>query len=120
MENITINDIFYILLTAVVPFVIRYLHQLASAKARVIASGKYTDAVSAVFTAVEFVNQTFVDSLKESGCFDNEAQATALEKAKTAALDIMDASVRSWLEKSHDDIDAWLTAQIEHAVKAVK
>ena len=32
MENITINDILYVILTAAVPLVLRYIYQLVSAK----------------------------------------------------------------------------------------
>ena len=115
--EITINDIFYVLLTVALPLVLRYVFQLVSAK---VADSQYAAAVNAIFTAVEYVNQTFVDSLKESGSFDQEAQAVALEKAKAAAIETMEASTIKWLEKSFGDLDSWLTVQIESAVKAAK
>lgn len=117
MENITINDVLYTVLTVALPLVLRYAFQLISAK---YADSKYSAAINAVFSAVEYVNQTFVDTLKKSGCFDDMAQVTALMQAKSAALKIMDASTKKWLEKTYDDIDNWLTVQIESAVKAVK
>lgn len=117
MGNITINDILYVLITIALPMVLRYAYQLASVK---VAGTQYANAVNAVFSAVDYVNQTFVDSLKESGCFDMEAQAIALQKAKDAALNTMQASTRKWLEKSYTDLDGWLTVQIESAVKSAK
>ena len=117
MENITINDILYVLITAALPLVLRFVYQLVSAK---VADSKYASAVNAVFSAVEFVNQTYVDALKEAGSFDAEAQAVALEKAKSAALETMEIGTRKWLEKSFADMDNWLTVQIESAVKASK
>jgi len=117
MNNVTINDILYMLLTVALPLVLRYIYQLVAVK---VAGTKYENAVSAVYTAVDFVNQTFVDALKAAGAFDKESAALALEKAKTAALDTMEAGTRKWLEKSYTDLDGWLTVQIESAVKGVK
>jgi len=117
MNNVTINDIFYVLLTVAIPLLLRYAHQIVSAK----TSGQnYAAAVDAVFSAVEFVNQTFVESLKSSGSFDKAAQEKALVLAKGAALDLMEDSVYKWLEKSFVDLDEWLTVQVESTVKAVK
>lgn len=117
MKNITINDVLYTLLTVALPLVLRYVFQLISAK---YADSKHSAALNAVFSAVEYVNQTFVDSLKKSGCFDAMAQEAALNQAKNAALEVMDASTKKWLEKTYADLDGWLTVQIESAVKAVK
>ena len=117
MENITINDILYVILTAAVPLVLRYIYQIVSAK---VADTEYEKAVSAVFAAVEYVNQTFVDSLKQSGSFDQEAQKHAFNMAKEAALTSMEAATKKWLEKSFMDLDAWMTVQIESAVKGAK
>ena len=117
MENITINDILYVLITVALPLVLRYAYQIVSAK---VGETNYASAVNAVFSAVEYVNQTFVQSLKESGSFDEKAQELAFMKAKEAALETMEASTKKWLEKSFVDIDAWLTVQIESSVKSAK
>lgn len=117
MENVNINDILYMLITVALPLVLRYVFQLASAK---VADSEYAHAVNAVFSAVEYVSQTFVGALKEAGSFDEEAQATALQMAKDAAIEIMEESTRKWLAKSIVNVDAWLTVQIEGAVKHTK
>lgn len=117
METITLNDILYVVLTAAVPLVLRYLWQYCSVK---YADSKYSDAINAVFSAVEYVNQTFVDTLKKEGSFDENAKIRAFCNAKEAAMEIMSKSTLAWLEKTHADVDSWLTVQIEAAVKAVK
>lgn len=117
MESITINDILYALITVALPLVLRYVYQLVAVK---VAGTQYANAVAAVFSAVDYVNQTFVDSLKESGNFDAEAQKQAFLKAKEAALETMQASTLKWLEKSYVNLDEWFTVQIESAVKAAK
>lgn len=117
MESVTINDIFYVLLTVALPLVLRYIYQIVSVK---VADSQWTAAVNAVFAAVEYVNQTFVDSLKESGRFDKEAQEVALNKALTAAKELMATSTLNWLRAAVGDLDGWLTKQIENAVKMAK
>ena len=117
MEHITINDILYVLITVALPLVLRYGYQLASAKR---AESKYADAVESVYAAVAYVNQTFVDSLKASGSFDNEAAMQAFYMAKDAALECMKDSTYKWLEKTYEDLDTWLEVQIESAVKSSK
>lgn len=115
--EVTINDILYAVLTVVVPLVLPYIFSLISAK---VGDTRYAAALNDVFSAVEYVNQTFVDALKEKECFDLDAQAHALTMAKNAALEIMSASTRRWLEKSVEDLDSWLSVQIEAAVKSSK
>lgn len=117
METVTLNDILYVVLTAAVPLVLRFVYQFISAK---VEGTRYGDAIDAVYSAVEYVNQTFVDALKAEGNFDTDAQLKAFDKAKDAALEIMSKSTVDWLERTHIDLDAWLTVQIEAAVKAVK
>lgn len=117
MENITINDILYAVITVMIPLLVRYLYQFVSIK---LADSKYAKAVNAVYNSVEYVMQTFVDGVKAAGNFDKEAQVHAFEMAKTAALETMDAATRKWLEKSYTDLDSWLTVQIESAVKTSK
>lgn len=115
--ELTINDIFYAVLTVVLPLVLRYAYQLVSAK---VAGSKYDKAVTAVADSVTYVTQTFVDALKEQGRFDEEAQSAAFRRAKDAALETMEAGVRSWLEKSVANLDEWLEVQIEAAVRKQK
>ncbi len=117
MEYISINDILFTVLTVAVPLMLRFVYQYFSAK---YADSKYATAMNCVFNAVEYVNQTFVDVLKQHGNFDEQAQVDALNKAKDAALEIMDVGPRVWLESAFDDLDGWLTIQIESAVKASK
>lgn len=77
-------------------------------------------ALAAVQTAVITVNQMFVDSRKEDGTFDAEAQRNALQTAKETALSLMEEKTRVWLEKAFDSVDEWLTYQIECAVRNAK
>ena len=115
--EITINDIFYVVLTAVLPMALRLLWQYVAAK---VSGRHYADAVNSVFAAVDYVNQVFVDTLKQEGYFDAEAQQDAFIRAKDTALELMEAGTIKWLEKTFDCVDSWLKVQIEAAVKEVK
>lgn len=117
MMEVTISDILYIVLTVLVPLALRFVWQFISAK---VADSKYAAALNSIYNAVEYVNQTFVDALKEKGCFDEEAQTYALTMAKEAALNLMTNSTYQWLMGSVSNLDEWLTMQIEAAVKTVK
>lgn len=115
--EVTINDILYVVLTVIAPMALKLLWQYVSTK---IADSRYADALNCVFSAVDYTNQVFVDSLKQSGSFDEQAQLAALTKAKDTALELMKSGTVKWLEKSFTSVDAWLEVQIEAAVKEVK
>jgi hypothetical protein len=77
-------------------------------------------ASDAVSTAVAAVTQTYVDGLKGTEGWTKEAQREAFDKAKSKALAIMGGSARSALEILYGDVNAWLEAKIEQAVKRTK
>lgn len=78
------------------------------------------DAINAVWNAVVYVSQVFVDDCKKSGNFDKEAQVKAFNMAKTAALDMISDNAKKYIEKYCGDLDEWLKIQIEAAVKGNK
>lgn len=79
-----------------------------------------TQATTIVVNVVKSVTQTYVDSLKQSGSFDLDAQKTALSKAKEAALTQMNDQVKTYLSNNYGDIDSWLTHQIESTINSLK
>ena len=117
MENMTFNNFLYMVLMVFLSLVLRVASQYFSAK---YADSKYAAAINDICSAVEFVNQTFVDNLKQTGCFDDEAQKIAFQKTKNVVLDTMNVSTLKWLNKTVSDLDSWLEVQIESSIKAVK
>lgn len=115
--KIEFNEILYAALTVMLPLILRYVFQFLSMR---FAESKYAHAIDSVLDAVEYVEQTFVNGMKQAGNFDTEAKKFALQKAKAAALEVMEASTKQWLEKSISDIDTWLEIKIESAVKRSK
>ena len=61
-------------------------------------------------------NQTYVDSLKEQGKFDAEAQKTAFKLTSDAVLEILSAEAQVYLSTAVGDLNAYITKKIEAEV----
>lgn len=81
-------------------------------------NGYIDKAEDAVATAVTAVSQTFVDSLKKSGTFDEASAKEAFGKAKDKALLLISQDAKDALKDVYGDLDAWLDNKIEYYVKA--
>jgi len=84
------------------------------------ATALLSTATNIVFNAVRSVFQTYVESLKASGSFNNEAQLTALNKAKDIALSELSDDVKEYLTANFGDLEAWLVNQIESSINILK
>ncbi|MCH3977135.1 MAG: hypothetical protein LKE36_06030 [Bacilli bacterium] len=76
--------------------------------------------VSIVKRAVRSVLQTYVDSLKKEGKFDKEAQARALELARTRILAELNVEAREFITANYGDLNAFITNQIEATINLLK
>ena len=61
-------------------------------------------------------NQTYVESLKQAGKFDAEAQKTAFNMTKNAVMTILSDEAKKYLESAVGDLNEYITQQIEAAV----
>lgn len=129
--NEVLNYVLYIVLTVILPVVAKYIVTLLKAKTQeseIIAevsknekvSAVIKDALSDVMDAVLYVNQTYTDSLKESGEFNKEAQEIAFNKAKAQALTMISEGTKSVIEELYGSFDEWLNAKIESSVNLAK
>lgn len=118
--EITLNEVLYTLITCALMIVVRFGVQLIRAKTSQIKNEELQQAIDGIGDIVIMVSQTFVDSLKESGNFDKEAQAKAFDMAKTAALNGMSDSMKKYIDKYCGGLDEWLRIQIEAWVKKNK
>jgi hypothetical protein len=66
------------------------------------------------------VNQTYVDSIKSAGKFDEAAQKEALARAKEAALSYMTADAKEFINNSYGDLERFITGKLEEAVRRHK
>lgn len=69
---------------------------------------------------VEATNQIFTDSLKQSGCFTEEAQKEAFAMTKEAFLKSLGEAEKKFLSATLSDFDAWVNTKIEAKVAQCK
>lgn len=65
-------------------------------------------------------NQTYVESLKQAGKFDAEAQKTAFNMTKNAVMAILSDEAKKYLESAVGDLNEYITQQIEAAINVNK
>lgn len=77
-------------------------------------------ATTVVLNAVRATFQTYVESLKNSGSFDGDAQAKALNQAKDTALSQLTTEVKDYITSNFGDLNSWITTQIESSINLLK
>lgn len=78
------------------------------------------EATDAVYAAVTYTSQVYVDSLKQSGNFDKAAQEQALKTALQKAEAMLAEDTKKLLESLYGNLQDWLTVKIEQAVRDQK
>lgn len=115
------QQIMYIVITAILPIALTYLKAFLDAKSsEAIAKVEneklmnyLTMAYESVGLAVDTVSQTYVDSIKQSGNFDEEAQAKAKEMAMNIAKKLISSNVEQAVSVAYGDFNTYLNAAIE-------
>ncbi|MDL2292549.1 hypothetical protein LJC17_03055 [Acholeplasma sp. OttesenSCG-928-E16] len=79
-----------------------------------------TTATTIVLNSVKTVFQTYVESLKKNGSFDEASQKLALTKAKEIALSQFNDEVTNYITDNYGDFNNWLTIQIEATIDSLK
>ena len=79
-----------------------------------------TEITEIISQAVLCTTQTYVDSLKAQGKFDEEAQKIAFEKTKNTVLALLTQDAKDFLAKMYGDIDLWLDTKIEQMTLLTK
>ena len=123
-----LNELLKAVLAAAIPILCGYLVTFIQSKSKAAQAGTNSVLVQNLISGAEEIvtdvvtstNQTFVDSLKESGTFDEAAAKVAFEKSKDAILKILPQNTKDALALLYGDVDAWLTSKIESTVKNVK
>ena len=83
-----------VLLKILYNFVVAYTTEKSEKIKNEKVRGYVNDAVKAVMTAVTSTFQTYVDSLKKQGKFDEEAQKIAFNTARDTALSMLTQDMR--------------------------
>jgi hypothetical protein len=82
---------------------------------------KYMDMLTETITdCVIATNQTYVESLKQQGKFDAEAQAEAFKITSTAVMEILNEEAKVYLSTAVGDLNTYITKKIEAEVNLNK
>lgn len=73
-----------------------------------------------VISCVIATNQTYVDSLKEQGKFDAEAQKIAFQKTYDSVMQILTEDAVKYLNEALGDLDKYVNTMIESQVNLQK
>lgn len=111
---ITIGTIYF------VAFLKKKSQQLSDMTDNENAKHYLSEITEAVTTAVIFTSQTYVDALKNKNAFTKDAQIEALNKAKETALSIISPAATDFIEEVYGDLDVFMEAKIEEAVRVQK
>lgn len=129
--NELLNYILYIVLTIILPVVAKYVVNLIKSKIResniIIETTRnenvtklIENALADVMDAVLYVNQVYVDALKNEGKFDEEAQKKAFNKAYEKALSLISDKTKIVISELYGSFDKWLELKIESSVNMAK
>ena len=86
----------------------------------VFAQNCINNAAKAVSNAVSYVNQAYVDALKEQNRFDENAQRIAYNEALTAAKQALPKETVQFIKDTFGDLDGYLKPLIEAQVRSQK
>lgn len=82
---------------------------------------KYTNMIyQTVVDCVIATNQTYVDSLKKSGSFDEAAQKEAFNRTMNAIMTILSDDAKEYITEATGDLNVYLTQLIEAEVNKRK
>ena len=82
---------------------------------------RWSSAVTQIiFNAVQSVQQTFVDTMKKAGKFDEAAAKEAKEKAMAIIESELTGELRKYIEDNFGDIKEYLMNQVEAIIYQLK
>lgn len=119
-----LQSILYIVLTAIVPITLPFIIKLIKVQINKVDNQKVKNlldmTLNDVSVAVTQVMQTYVDTLKKEGKFDDVTQKVAFEKAKTLALELISKEAKDAITKMYGDSDKYIDSLIEKTVHELK
>ena len=119
-----IADIFEVCILPLLAVLTGYAVQFIRAKSAETAARtenetaqKYIKMIEKTITdCIIATNQTYTNSLKEQGKFDEEAQKIAFEKSFNAIMAILSEDAKDYIIATTGDINVYLTQKIEAEV----
>ena len=120
MNQIIINVLTYLFIALIggaLTFIIRWLNKEIKND---FVSSVLDEIERAVNDAVLYVNQTYVDDLKEIDSFTDLDKKNALNMAVNAAITGLSNRAFTYINKNYDSIQGLLETKIEAAIKNFK
>ena len=112
------------ILAAGTVYLVTFIHakkQELVAKTKNETEKKYLEMLDKTITeCVIATNQTFVDALKSSGSFNEEAQKQAFQLTYNAVMTILTADAQEYLNEAINDLNAYIATKIEAQVVVAK
>ena len=110
-----------IVVTSLVSWAVALLIQYLNNKIKDKRAAKWMTEITLIITnAVQNVFQSFVDTLKKEGKFDEKAQKEARERAITIIKSQMRDELISYVINNYGDLEDWLNSQIEAIIYQLK
>lgn len=125
MDNQTVLNIIEVVITSIiVPLLawgVKALVDWLKSKTENATLEKYIDfASNAVELAVKQTTQTYVDSLKKQGAFNEAAQKEAFNKTLATAKTLLTEKAQEAITTVYGDVNEWLSSKIESTVATTK
>lgn len=126
--NELLLDLLFGVITVALPIVVaalcKYLGQLFDKIGieidHLVVKNTINQVLELILKVVQSTSQTYVDSLKASGEFNEEAKKKAFNDTKETILALLNEESKEIIQTLYGDIEAWLNVQIEAAVKESK
>lgn len=122
--NELLNNLLYVVLIYAIPCLLYefmpYIKNLVKQSKVLNESNILYEATNRIMDSVLYVNQIYVDSLKQQGKFTKEAQSEAFTLAYNEAAKIISNEAKQLIEKSNISFENWLSKKIEIAVNNAK
>ena len=108
-------------LKLIVLAVIPYITSLVIKKVKNDHAAKYIGIASDIVAkCVSYVDQIYVDNLKEDGMFNAEAQRQAFLMCKERVLAMLNEEAKKVVIEMYGDLENWVTNAIEQSVRENK
>lgn len=123
-----LHEILYVIVVATVPVVAKFLISYLEARRaeaqvkleKQVFEDTVLETIDLIKKAVDTTSQTYVDSLKQSGKFTEEAQKEAFQKSFDNVKTLLDKDSKDLLATAYSDLDKWIELQIESYIRSQK
>lgn len=109
-----------VLTVYIVKFIQKKTEELNSKNENELMNKYLTMLSDTIIDCVVATNQTYVESLKEQGKFDMDAQKIAFEMTYNAVINVLSNEAKDYLTSIYGDLSAYITNMIEAEVNRNK